>query len=72
VTRDEIGGTLGLAGALEAVTRVIAPTVGGFLLGNLGTWAPGIFSAILMAWAVWFAYRRIILIKKEPMDVTNA
>jgi DHA1 family tetracycline resistance protein-like MFS transporter len=36
VTRDEIGGTLGLAGALESVTRVIAPTVGGFLLGNLG------------------------------------
>ncbi len=72
VTRDEIGGTLGLAGALEAVTRVIAPTVGGLLLGNLGTWAPGIFSAILMAWAVWFAYRRIILVKAEPVGVTNA
>ncbi len=72
VTRDEIGGTLGLAGALEAVTRVIAPTVGGFLLGNLGTWAPGIFSAILMAWAVWFAYRRIILAKTTPVEPVNA
>ncbi len=72
VTRDEIGGTLGLAGALEAVTRVIAPTVGGFLLGNLGAWAPGIFSAILMAWAVWFAYRRIILAKTTPVEPVNA
>jgi len=54
---------LGIAGALESITRVLAPTVGGFLLGNLGTWAPGIFSAFLMAWAVWFAYRRILRVK---------
>jgi DHA1 family tetracycline resistance protein-like MFS transporter len=63
VKPEEIGGTLGLAGALESLTRVIAPIVGGYLLGNLGTWAPGIFSAILMSWAVWFAYRRIIRAK---------
>jgi len=63
VQPQEIGGMLGIAGALESLTRVIAPIVGGYLLGNLGTWAPGIFSAILMAWAVWFAYRRIIRVK---------
>jgi DHA1 family tetracycline resistance protein-like MFS transporter len=56
---QEIGGTLGLAGSLEAASRVIAPTMGGFLLGNLGTWAPGIFSTLLMLCAVWIAYRRI-------------
>lgn len=61
VSREEIGGMLGIAASLEAVTRVIAPTVGGFLLQNLGTWAPGIFGAFLMAWAVSFAYRRIII-----------
>ena len=61
VNRDEVGGILGLSGSLEAVTRVIAPSVGGFLLQNLGAWAPGVFSAILMAWSVAFAYRRIIL-----------
>jgi DHA1 family tetracycline resistance protein-like MFS transporter len=59
----EIGGILGISGALESLTRVIAPIVGGYLLGNLGTWAPGIFSAVLMSWAVWFAYRRIVLVK---------
>jgi DHA1 family tetracycline resistance protein-like MFS transporter len=68
----EIGGMLGISGSLEAMTRVIAPTVGGFLLGNLGTWAPGIFSAFLMMWAVWFAYRRIILVKAALAEVSNA
>ncbi|MCU0486484.1 MAG: MFS transporter [Anaerolineales bacterium] len=61
VNREEIGGILGIAASLEAVSRVIAPTVGGFLLDKIGRWAPGIFSALLIAWAISFAYRRIIL-----------
>jgi DHA1 family tetracycline resistance protein-like MFS transporter len=63
VEPQEIGGMLGISGSLEAITRVLAPTVGGYLLGSLGTWAPGIFSAILMGWAVWVAYRRILRAK---------
>jgi DHA1 family tetracycline resistance protein-like MFS transporter len=63
VEPQEIGGMLGISGSLEAITRVLAPTVGGYLLGSLGTWAPGIFSAILMGWAVWVAYRRILRVK---------
>ncbi len=59
--REEVGGLLGIAASLESITRVIAPSVGGFLLQNLGTWAPGVFSAVLMAWAVSFAYRRIVI-----------
>jgi DHA1 family tetracycline resistance protein-like MFS transporter len=61
VSREEVGGMLGISSSLEAFTRVIAPTVGGFLLQNLGVWAPGIFSALVMAWVVTFAYRRIIM-----------
>jgi DHA1 family tetracycline resistance protein-like MFS transporter len=60
VSRDEIGGILGISASLEALTRVVAPSVGGFLLGYFGRWAPGVFTALLMAWAVSFAYRRII------------
>jgi MFS transporter, DHA1 family, tetracycline resistance protein len=63
VSREEVGGMLGISASLESITRVIAPSVGGFLLQNLGTWAPGVFSAVLMAWAVNFAYRKIILPK---------
>lgn len=61
VNRDEIGGILGISASLEALTRVIAPTIGGFLLGSIGRWAPGVFTAFLMAWAVSFAYRRIVI-----------
>lgn len=61
VHRDEIGGILGIAGSLEAFTRVIAPSTGGLLLQSLGIWAPGVFSAVALGWAVTFAYRRIIL-----------
>jgi len=64
VARDEIGGTLGLAGALESITRVLAPTVGGFLLGTVGIWAPGVFCALMLLWSVWFAYRRILGVQK--------
>jgi MFS transporter, DHA1 family, tetracycline resistance protein len=67
VQPEEIGGMLGISGALEAITRVIAPTAGGYLLGKLGTWAPGVVSAALVGWAVWFAYRRILLVKKSPV-----
>ncbi len=61
VTRQEVGGVLGITTSLEAVTRVIAPSAGGYLLQNLGLWAPGVFSAVLMAIAVVLAYWRIIL-----------
>jgi DHA1 family tetracycline resistance protein-like MFS transporter len=60
VGREEVGGILGIATSLEAVTRVIAPSAGGLLLQSIGIWAPGIFSAILMALSVLIAYYRII------------
>ena len=72
VSREDVGGMLGISASLEAVTRVIAPSVGGYLLQNLGTWAPGVFSAVLMAWAVTFAYRRIILPARRERLVAKA
>ena len=67
VTREEMGGILGISASLESVTRVIAPSVGGFLLGSLGAWAPGLVSAALMLWAVIFTYRRLILVKSPKV-----
>jgi DHA1 family tetracycline resistance protein-like MFS transporter len=72
VTREEIGGTLGISASLESMTRVISPSVGGFLLGTVGAWAPGAVSALLMLWAVWFAYRRIILVKTPVAEASHA
>jgi DHA1 family tetracycline resistance protein-like MFS transporter len=49
VQPHEIGGILGLSASIESLTRVIAPTLGGLLLDNLGPWSPGVFSAIVLA-----------------------
>lgn len=64
---EEIGGTLGLSAAVESLTRVIAPSAGGFLLEALGTWAPGVFSAIVMAWVVTFVWRRLVVNPDPPL-----
>jgi DHA1 family tetracycline resistance protein-like MFS transporter len=61
VSQEEVGGILGIAGSLEAISRVVAPSVGGFLIQQVSLSAPGIFSAVIMVWVVSFAYRRIIL-----------
>ena len=68
----EVGGMLGISGSLEAVSRVIAPTAGSLLLGKLGTWAPGVFGAVLITWVVWFAYRKIILVKSSGKQGQHA
>jgi DHA1 family tetracycline resistance protein-like MFS transporter len=72
VIREEVGGVLGITTSLEAMTRVIAPIVGGFLLQKVGLWAPGVFSVILMAWALVLAYWRIVLpSNREPIAVDS-
>lgn len=64
---EEVGGTLGLAASLESLTRVIAPSVGGVLLGQIGAWSPGIVAAFIMAWLVSFVYRRLIANPDPPL-----
>ncbi len=64
---EEIGGTLGLSASVESLTRVIAPSVGGLLLERMGTWAPGVFSAMIMAWVVSFVWRRLIVNPDPPL-----
>jgi DHA1 family tetracycline resistance protein-like MFS transporter len=48
VAPQEIGGILGLSAAVESSTRIIAPLLGGVLLQQVGTWAPGAFGAVVM------------------------
>jgi DHA1 family tetracycline resistance protein-like MFS transporter len=59
VQAQEVGGILGLAASIESLTRVIAPTLGGALLGGLGTWAPGAFSGVLLAVLSIYVWRVI-------------
>ncbi len=48
VAPQEIGGILGLSASVESATRIIAPILGGALLQQIGTWAPGVFGAAVM------------------------
>jgi DHA1 family tetracycline resistance protein-like MFS transporter len=59
VDSEEFGGILGLSASIESLTRVIAPSAAGYLLGSLGAWAPGAASAVIMAWTVAYIRRHI-------------
>jgi DHA1 family tetracycline resistance protein-like MFS transporter len=71
VYAEEVGGTLGLSASLESMTRVIAPSLGGFLLGQIGTWAPGVLSALFMVWVSGFAWRRLVVNPDPPLPATD-
>jgi DHA1 family tetracycline resistance protein-like MFS transporter len=59
VVPQEVGGILGLSTAVESTTRVIAPILGGALLERIGTWAPGVFGAVVMAGVSIFVFIKI-------------
>lgn len=56
VAPDEIGGILGLSNGLESLTRTVAPVFGGFILGAVGTWAPGALGGVIMLVAAVYVY----------------
>lgn len=59
VARQEIGGILGLSAAVESSTRIIAPILGGILLQQIGTWAPGAFGAVVMVGVSIYVFIKI-------------
>jgi MFS family permease len=60
VKTQEIGGILGLSASIESATRVLAPTLGGFLMERLGTWSPGAFGATLLVCVFAYVWRTIL------------
>ncbi|MFC2046551.1 MFS transporter [Chloroflexota bacterium] len=64
---EEVGGALGVSASAESLTRVIGPVAGGLLLGALGTWAPGVVAAVIMAWVVIYVWRRLIVNPDPPL-----
>jgi DHA1 family tetracycline resistance protein-like MFS transporter len=60
VRGENIGGTLGLSASLDSLTRIIAPAIGGFLIGELGPWAVGAAGALIMGWVVFYAWRCLV------------
>jgi MFS transporter, DHA1 family, tetracycline resistance protein len=71
VAPQEVGGILGLSASIESSTRIIAPTLGGFLLQSVGTWAPGVLSSLIMAgvfvyvWITLYNHPIVFTFKQE-------
>ncbi len=70
VSHDEVGGTLGIATSLMSLTQVVAPVLGGFLLGQFGAWSLGVLGALLMGWVVTYAWRKILKAPAEGAAVS--
>ena len=69
VPPEEVGGALGLASALESLTRVISPIIGGYALEKLGNWSPGVIAAAVLAWLAIYFWRKLMV---RPATVENA
>ena len=61
VYRAEVGGALGFSEALNNLARVIAPAIGGVMLGQLGASSLGILGAVIMAWVAYTIWRRLVV-----------
>jgi MFS transporter, DHA1 family, tetracycline resistance protein len=59
VATEEVGGIIGFSTSIESLTRVIAPTWGGYLLVTFGAWAPGLFGAIVLGGLSVYVWRTI-------------
>lgn len=75
VAPQEVGGILGLSASVESATRIFAPVIGGALLQQAGTWAPGAFGAVVMAGVFVYVFITIynhpivFTLKQEPAPV---
>lgn len=59
-SREDVGGTLGIATSLQSLTGIVAPLAGGFLLERVGSWSLGALGAVILAALAAFAARRIV------------
>ncbi|PKL08837.1 MAG: MFS transporter [Spirochaetae bacterium HGW-Spirochaetae-7] len=60
VPREAAGGTLGIAASIDSINRILAPLVGGLVLGWIGPRAPGILAATLAGLVAWYGWKRLV------------
>jgi DHA1 family tetracycline resistance protein-like MFS transporter len=74
VPPQEIGGMLGLAASIDSLTRIFAPALGGLLMAGLGTWAPGVFGAVLLAGLSVFVWKAVfnhpVILQRPTVQLT--
>lgn len=72
VSHDEVGSMLGIGTSLESLVSIATPIIGGFLLGAVGTWAPGVFSTLATAVLVGLLFRRLYRPYRESGSACRA
>lgn len=55
----EVGQVLGMGASYDSLTRILSPTLGGWLLSQFGGSGPGLFSGILMACVAVYMWRNL-------------
>lgn len=70
VLEKEVGGTLGLSMAIDSFTRILAPSLGSYLLAQFGSWAPGTAAALVLCLVVPYAWQRFIA-RPHPVLKSN-
>ena len=68
VPEYEVGGMLGISASLESSTRIIAPSIGGYLMQNFGLSAPGVVSAAILVAVLPSAWRLFREGKRSPEE----
>lgn len=59
---EQVGGTLGLSASLSSLTRIVSPIVAGFLMQNVGAFAPGLLGALIMGGVIWLVWRSVLFV----------
>ncbi len=67
VTKEEVGGTLGLSSASQNLAQIVAPAMGGWLLDSVGTWSVGVLAGLIMTGALVFAQRRVLAVPESEL-----
>ena len=66
VPANETGEIMGISAAMESITRIVAPALGGWLIGSLSSAVPGLLSAVLIAGLTIYL---ILLQKKHKLPI---
>lgn len=57
---EEVGGALGLATSAESLAWVLAPTMGGLLIGYLGGWSLGLAGGMITSLLIAYTWRHLL------------
>ena len=73
VAEEDVGEILGFGASLDSLTRIVAPSAGGFLLGAFGYAAPGLVTTLIMLLVIYYIWQRLVQNPDPPLvTVTDA